>query len=93
MSGADSPLYNPERRPTRDVYGGQTPVASLYQGSPSVPSPAGDIVIDFGSSFVQQQLQEPNQNNAYMEARDQTIESIESTIAELGQVYTRFLEP
>jgi hypothetical protein len=54
-------------------------------------SHGGDAVIDFGGSFVQQQLQEPNQNSAYLEARDQTIESIESTIAELGQVYTRFV--
>jgi syntaxin 5 len=47
-------------------------------------------VIDFSDSFLQQQLQEPNQNSAYLEARDQTIESIESTISELGQVYSRY---
>ncbi|KAJ3359512.1 cis-Golgi t-SNARE syntaxin [Kappamyces sp. JEL0680] len=94
-SGADSPLYHPERKPTRDVYG-SSPAASsssvpYYSGPAAAPGPpAGDTVIDFGGSFVQQQLAEPNQNSAYLEARDQTIESIESTIAELGQVYTRF---
>lgn len=101
---ADSPLYHPERRVTRDA--NQTNGPALATQSAASPlyashsfssqgqghqqgSHGGDAVIDFGGSFVQQQLQEPNQNSAYLEARDQTIESIESTIAELGQVYTR----
>jgi syntaxin 5 len=50
-----------------------------------------ETVIDFGSSFMQQELvQQESQNNSYLEARDQTIAAIESTIAELGQVYSRF---
>ena len=114
----DSPLYHPERRPTKMV-GGQDsssnvastsvqPVytASSFSSQPSygfsqpsnfqqgqqAPPPPNETVIDFGtsSSFTQQLLQDPNQNSAYLEQRDQTIESIESTIAELGQVYSRF---
>ncbi|KAI8895650.1 t-SNARE [Globomyces pollinis-pini] len=69
---SNSPLYHPEKKPTRDV------------------NQSGDAIIDFGSGFQEQQLMEPSQNSAYLEQRDQTIESIESTIAELGQVYKDF---
>jgi syntaxin 5 len=68
----DSPLYHPERKPTKSV-------------ADSTPH----SVIDFGASMQTTQMYD-NQNSAYLEQRDQTIESIESTIAELGQVYTRF---
>lgn len=102
----DSPLYHPERRHTRDVNSPQTtlgvggggssssnnPYNMSSSGSMPPPPPPSDTVIDFGGSFANQMLVEgPNQNSAYLEARDQTIESIESTIAELGQVYTRYL--
>ncbi|KAJ3271777.1 cis-Golgi t-SNARE syntaxin [Terramyces sp. JEL0728] len=51
---------------------------------------SNEAVIDFGSGFMQQELALDNQNSAYIQERNQTIESIESTIAELGQIYTRF---
>ena len=92
-----SPLYNPERRVTRDVkYPANSAEPNSFSSNQtnasSSGSHGGDAVIDFSNSFMQQQLQEPNQNSAYLEARDQTIESIESTIAELGQVYSRYFE-
>jgi syntaxin 5 len=72
LARSDSPLYHPERKPTK-----------------SVTDSAPHAVIDFGASMQTTQMYD-NQNTAYLEQRDQTIESIESTIAELGQVYTRF---
>lgn len=48
----------------------------------------GDAVIDFG--YYEQELAQNNQNSSYMDARDQTIESIEQTIAEIGNIYTQF---
>jgi syntaxin 5 len=48
-------------------------------------------VIDFGQSFEQQQLLLPNQANMeYIDSRSQAIESIESTIQELGQIFQNF---
>jgi syntaxin 5 len=54
-----------------------------YQASPV----QSDTIIDMG--FSQLELLE-NQNNAYLEQRDEAIDSIESTIAQLGQVYSQF---
>ncbi|KAJ3101541.1 cis-Golgi t-SNARE syntaxin [Phlyctochytrium planicorne] len=78
---SDSPLYNPERK----------------------APPGGDVVLDLGSggpgpssSGGQQQslmLMNPaNQNMEYLESRSNAIESIESTIAELGQIYQQFAQ-
>lgn len=118
---SSSPLYNPERKPTRNAVGAGSPPnynqsqpgysqsssssaqnqnqgqgnyagqPNQYGGSSQSENSNSDTIVDFGStSFTQQLLQDPNQNSAYAQARDQTIESIESTIAELGQVYSRF---
>ncbi|KAJ3169463.1 cis-Golgi t-SNARE syntaxin [Geranomyces variabilis] len=83
-SSTDSPLYDPERRSTPTPYvNGQPPAG-------------GEVVIDFGSAGVmnqqQQQLVPTNAaiNMEIIESRSQAIESIEATIAELGQIYRNF---
>ncbi|KAI8911235.1 hypothetical protein PhCBS80983_g01290 [Powellomyces hirtus] len=81
-SAMDSPLYNPERRSTPTPY--------------NTGQPAGDnqVVIDFGGALPQQQQQLVPTNAAVnmeiIESRSQAIESIEATIAELGQIYRNF---
>ncbi|KAI8821865.1 t-SNARE [Fimicolochytrium jonesii] len=72
-----SPLYNPSRRPTTPSNGD------------------GAVIIDLSSN---QQLQQQSLipapsstlNMELIESRSQAIESIESTIAELGQIYQNF---
>ncbi|KAI9092117.1 t-SNARE [Phlyctochytrium arcticum] len=82
-----SPLYDPERK--------STPAP----GSSSAVNGGGSVVIDFGAAGLapgtqqQQQLLIPTTSNVNMEiieSRSQAIESIESTIAELGQIYQNF---
>ncbi|KAI8848560.1 t-SNARE [Chytridium lagenaria] len=75
---SDSPLYFPERKAT----------------------PNSDVSLDLGPGSGgpggQQQslmLANPQSGNLeYLESRNQAIESIESTIAELGQIYTQFAQ-
>ncbi|KAI9201859.1 t-SNARE [Polychytrium aggregatum] len=77
---SDSPLYFPERR--------STPMTDVSAGSAS-----GEHIVDFGSSFgeTQQLVQRSTgANMEILESRAQAIESIESTIAELGQVFQHF---
>ncbi|KAI8999331.1 t-SNARE [Gaertneriomyces semiglobifer] len=83
---ADSPLYNPLRH---SALGQQT--ASSYGD--------GSVIIDFGgadsgsgAALLQQQQLVPNSsvNMEIIESRSQAIESIEATIAELGQIYQNF---
>ncbi|KXS21578.1 t-SNARE [Gonapodya prolifera JEL478] len=69
-------------------------------GSPT-PRDSSDHVIDMGSSganapytstaYAQQQLLAPA-SNAYLDSRRDAIDSIESTIAELGQLYQQFVQ-
>ncbi|KAJ3015426.1 cis-Golgi t-SNARE syntaxin [Thoreauomyces humboldtii] len=79
----DSPLYNPQGRSS-------TPNGQLPPGD-------GQVVIDFGGVGGQQQQQQQQLvptsqaiNMEIIESRSQAIESIESTIAELGQIYQNF---
>jgi syntaxin 5 len=73
LPATDSPLYHPN--------GGADPRSS------TLPPPPGDHIIDFGnSSFQQQELIQGSASQDYVNSRAQAIESIESTIAELGQV-------
>ncbi|KAJ3148488.1 cis-Golgi t-SNARE syntaxin [Geranomyces michiganensis] len=86
-SSTDSPLYDPERRSTPQPYTAGQPPAG------------GEVVIDFGSAGVMNQQQQQQQslvptnaaiNMEIIESRSQAIESIEATIAELGQIYRNF---
>ena len=72
---SDSPLYHPEKRV------GYT--SDLQRG---------DTIIDLGGLQQSQQLMTSSSlaTTEYMESRSQAIESIESTIAELGQIYQNF---
>ncbi|KAI8927597.1 t-SNARE [Entophlyctis helioformis] len=88
--GSDSPLYHPERR--------STPLSHM-QGPNGTGSDAGsDHIIDFGggssaaAGLQAQQMFAPNESAQmeYIESRSQAIESIEQTIAELGQIYQNF---
>ncbi|KAJ3209582.1 cis-Golgi t-SNARE syntaxin [Dinochytrium kinnereticum] len=76
---SDSPLYFPERKAT----------------------PSSDVALDMGAGGggggggMQQSLmlaQPQNVNMEYLDSRNQAIESIESTIAELGQIYQQFAQ-
>lgn len=96
MYASESPLYHPERR--------QTPVPYAVSGQAPPPQGDGQVVIDFesaglvggggvaGSSMQQQQLVPTSSaiNMEIIESRSQAIESIEATIAELGQIYQNF---
>ncbi|KAI8805019.1 t-SNARE [Cladochytrium replicatum] len=54
---------------------------------------SSDVVIDFGTGGGQQLVQATSSANLeYIESRAQAIESIESTIAELGQIYQHFTQ-
>lgn len=73
MPATDSPLYH-AANPT----------------SATLPPPPSETVIDFGnSSFQSQELVQGSASQDYVNSRAQAIESIESTIAELGQVCFR----
>ena len=76
LPSSDSPLYNPEKK------------------SPSVGSSNQDTVIDLGGIQQTQALMSANSvaNMEYLESRSQAIESIEATIAELGQIYQNFAQ-
>ncbi|KAL5036035.1 Integral membrane protein SED5 [Batrachochytrium dendrobatidis] len=76
-----------------------TPQPTLRTGSAgagysSVPMSADTIAIDFGSQGLQQSMMLPAsqsyEQSEYLESRSQAIESIESTIIELGQIYQNF---
>ncbi|KAJ3025810.1 UNVERIFIED_CONTAM: cis-Golgi t-SNARE syntaxin [Siphonaria sp. JEL0065] len=85
-----SPLYNPDRKFTtsfsNDSEDGLRNRGDHHQRGDSA-------VIDMGMGSHQQLVQ---QNNAatmeYIESRGQAIDSIESTIAELGQIYSQFTQ-
>lgn len=76
LPSSDSPLYNPEKKKT-------------LQGSSNQ-----DTVIDFGGIQQSQALMTSNSvaNMEYLESRSQAIDSIEATIAELGQIYQNFAQ-
>ncbi|KAJ3120040.1 cis-Golgi t-SNARE syntaxin [Physocladia obscura] len=86
-----SSLYNPDRNPyttTSDNLDDDVTDGLRNRGNSSNSS----SVIEIGN----QQVLMPQQNNAatmeYIENRGQAIESIESTIAELGQIYSQFTQ-
>ncbi|KAJ3348957.1 cis-Golgi t-SNARE syntaxin [Entophlyctis luteolus] len=94
-----SPLYNPDSRKTNAFLTDDTNADGLRNRSSTVPgSSNGDSVIDmgFGSAGGQQLLVQQQYSNAasmeYIESRGQAIETIESTIAELGQIYSQFTQ-
>ncbi|TPX67163.1 hypothetical protein CcCBS67573_g07585 [Chytriomyces confervae] len=87
-----SPLYNPDRKSHLADNDSMQPDGLRNRGG--VTGNGSDSVIDMGG-FQQQQLVQGNNNAAtmeYIESRGQAIESIESTIAELGQIYSQFTQ-
>lgn len=76
LPSSDSPLYNPEKK-------------SNVLGSSNQ-----DTVIDLGGIQQSQALMTSNSvaTMEYLESRSQAIESIEATIAELGQIYQNFAQ-
>ena len=84
-----------QQKTRRDEYsfsdkGQSTAVSESALYNPEKRNTPGETVIDFGSSFQQQQVALETANMEYIESRSQAIESIESTIAELGQIYQNF---
>ncbi|CBQ68012.1 probable syntaxin, vesicular transport protein [Sporisorium reilianum SRZ2] len=88
---APSPL-NPALQASADAY-------DPKGKSKANPADSDFLALDMGSSsngaaggggdqFMQMQLMEHNQNN-YMQQRSSAIESIESTISELGQIFSQ----
>ena len=87
----DSALYS-SNRASQDLR--QRPSSGVQNSSSTKDS---DIVIDFSSlppinsnTQQSQMLLSTNGTQEYIESRSQAIESIESTIAELGQIYQSF---
>ncbi|KAI9332799.1 t-SNARE [Obelidium mucronatum] len=90
-----SPLYNPERKLQNNSFDGALEDGIRNRGSAASEHHRGDSVIDMGGSSMQQQQLVQGNNAAtmeYIESRGQAIESIESTIAELGQIYSQFTQ-
>ncbi|KAJ3296645.1 cis-Golgi t-SNARE syntaxin [Rhizoclosmatium sp. JEL0117] len=87
-SNYSSPLYNPDRKLHTDEDGLR---------NRSTAGSSDSAIIDMGGmgGGSQQQLLMQSNNTAtleYIESRGQAIESIESTIAELGQIYSQFTQ-
>ncbi|KAL2912031.1 Integral membrane protein SED5 [Polyrhizophydium stewartii] len=93
---SDSPLYHPERRSTPALAAARGSPANAFdlESSPFLPQPSSSS--GGGQQQQQQQQQQmlmtPNEvaQSEYLESRSQAIESIESTIVELGQIYQNF---
>ncbi|KAJ1558652.1 cis-Golgi t-SNARE syntaxin [Nowakowskiella sp. JEL0078] len=76
---SDSPLYNP--------------LPSVEDSGEKTRNSTGDVVLDFGGDSNSGQLMFATSTNMeVIESRAQAIESIESTIAELGQIYQHFTQ-
>ncbi|KAG0322255.1 cis-Golgi t-SNARE syntaxin [Podila horticola] len=76
---SDSPLFNIDRRPASDSQS-QTDVLSLNLSTPSQ------------SVQQQEQVQLVDANNQYIESRSNAIESIESTLHELGGIFQQLAQ-
>ncbi|KAI8615121.1 t-SNARE [Chytriomyces sp. MP71] len=98
-SNYSSPLYNPDRKyvaastldDSPDGLRNRGAVNNLGGGSGS----NRDSVIDMEGIGGHQQLAMQNNNAAtmeYIDSRGQAIDTIESTIAELGQIYSQFTQ-
>ncbi|KAJ3129933.1 cis-Golgi t-SNARE syntaxin [Physocladia obscura] len=88
-----SSLYNPDRNPYVAIATSENDDGTATDGLRNfVNGGNSSSVIEIGN----QQMFLPQQNNAttmeYIESRGQAIESIESTIAELGQIYSQFTQ-
>lgn len=86
-----------QQKQRRDEYSIQQPLTSKSTALSTSDSPlynperrtkGDDTVIDFGQSLQQATLTQNNME--YIESRSAAIESIESTIQELGQIYQNF---
>lgn len=75
----DSPLFNIDRRPASDSQP-QTDVLSLNLSTPSQ------------NLQQQEQVQLVDANNQYVESRSNAIESIESTLHELGGIFQQLAQ-
>lgn len=75
----DSPLFNIDRRPASDSQP-QTDVLSLNLSTPSQ------------NLQQQEQVQLVDANNQYIESRSNAIESIESTLHELGGIFQQLAQ-
>lgn len=92
---ADSPLYNPTRTNSamamRSQPGGQANAAALEDNNGKNKG-SEFLALDMGSApqndqYMQMQMVEGGGSEAYMQQRSTAIESIESTISELGQIF------
>ncbi|KAI9028479.1 t-SNARE [Hyaloraphidium curvatum] len=84
---APLPANGPSLAPATDspLYHANGPSSS------TLPPPPSEHVIDFGGGFQSQELVQAGASQDYISSRAQAIESIESTIAELGQIYSNFM--
>ncbi|KAH6599231.1 hypothetical protein BASA50_003174 [Batrachochytrium salamandrivorans] len=83
--------------PTQPEYGAASSSSAsnpLGAGYASASTAAETAAIEFGSQGLQQSMMLPAsqgyEQQDYLESRSQAIESIESTIIELGQIYQNF---
>ncbi|KAJ3131750.1 cis-Golgi t-SNARE syntaxin [Physocladia obscura] len=87
-----SSLYNPDHNPYAAVTTSDKLDDAAADGLRNRGNGNSSSVIEIGN----QQVFMPQQNNVatmeYIESRGQAIESIESTIAELGQIYSQFTQ-
>ncbi|KAJ3415606.1 cis-Golgi t-SNARE syntaxin [Chytridiales sp. JEL 0842] len=103
-----SSLYNPERKPGPGSVAGpgfENQLRNRGATAAAGGASGGDVVLDFGGGGAggpglngggQNQMMmyagAQGANMEYIESRAQAIESIESTIAELGQIYQHFAQ-
>ncbi|PWN43377.1 t-SNARE [Ceraceosorus guamensis] len=91
----DSPLYTPRAGSSQSQVAarsapqqGYDPTQAAYDGYDSKAKGGGEfLTLDMGQQQQQLELMENGGNDAYMQQRSTAIESIESTISELGSIF------
>ena len=92
----DSPLY----RPPSALGGGSSILDSQGKGKGKAPANSDFLALDLGAptdnqlnsaegGYMQQELAQQQGDDQYLSSRSTAIETIESTVAELGQIFSQ----
>ncbi|BGP42316.1 Integral membrane protein SED5 [Rhodotorula kratochvilovae] len=92
---SDSPLYRPS-----SALGGPSILDSQGKGKGKAPANADFLALDLGApsdsqlnsaegGYMQQELAQQQGDDQYLSSRSTAIETIESTVAELGQIFSQ----
>ena len=92
---SDSPLYRPP-----SALGGSSILDSQGKGKGKAPANSDVLALDLGGptdnqlnnvegGYMQQELAQQQGDDQYLSSRSTAIETIESTVAELGQIFSQ----